>query len=84
MRKIAVVLFVLMITAAMTASAVGDKVRGEKGEGQTHQVQERNTDKGTPLFQDIVGHRRSRPWGGRRLPVGSCSGIGTLLFNVFC
>jgi hypothetical protein len=50
MKKIALILFILLITVAMSATAVGDKVRGEKGEGQTHQVQERNTDEGTPSY----------------------------------
>ena len=50
MKKITVLLIVLLVTGAMTATAVGDKVRGEKGQGQTHQFQERNTDQGTPAY----------------------------------
>jgi len=50
MKKILVILFVLLITAAMTASAGGDKVRGEKGTGEVNQEQVRNTEEGTPVF----------------------------------
>ena len=51
MKKILVILFVLLITVAMTASAGGDKVRGEKGAGEVWQEQIRNTDEGTPSFE---------------------------------
>jgi hypothetical protein len=50
MKKIVLILFVLLITAAMTASAEGDKKRGEKGTGEVWQEQVRNTEEGTPAF----------------------------------
>ena len=50
MKKIVFILFVLLITAAMTASAGGDKNRGEKGTGEVHQEQVRNTEECTPAF----------------------------------
>ena len=50
MKKVALLLFVLLVTVTVTATAAGDKVRGEKGEGQTRQMQERNTDQGTPAY----------------------------------
>lgn len=50
MKKILAILFVLLITAAMTASAGGDKVRGDRGTGEVHQEQVRNTEEGTPAF----------------------------------
>jgi hypothetical protein len=50
MKKIALILCVLLITIAATASAGGDKNRGERGTGDVHQVQVRNSEKGTPAF----------------------------------
>jgi len=50
MRKIVLILFILLITVAMSASAGGDKNRGEKGTGGVHQEQVRNTEEGTPAF----------------------------------
>jgi len=50
MKKIVLILFILLITVAMTASAGGDKNRGDKGKGSVHQVQVRNSEEGTPSF----------------------------------
>jgi hypothetical protein len=50
MKKIALILFILLITVAMTASAGGDKNRGKKGTGEVRQIQVRNTEEGTPAF----------------------------------
>jgi hypothetical protein len=50
MKKIALILFILLIIVAMTASAGGDKNRGKKGTGEVHQIQVRNTEEGTPAF----------------------------------
>ena len=50
MKKILVILIILLSTAAMTASAAGDKNRGEEGTGKVCQEQVRNTDEGTPAF----------------------------------
>jgi hypothetical protein len=50
MRKIVLILSILLITVAMTASAGGDKNRGEKGTGGVHQVQVRNSEEGSPAF----------------------------------
>jgi len=50
MRKIVLILFILLITVAMTASAGGDKNRGKKGAGTVQQEQVRNTEEGTPAF----------------------------------
>jgi hypothetical protein len=50
MKKIGLILFILLITVAMAASAGGDKVRGERGTGEVHQEQVRNTEEGTPAF----------------------------------
>ena len=50
MKRILSILFVLLITAATTASAGGDKVRGDRGTGAVHQEQVRNSEEGTPAF----------------------------------
>jgi hypothetical protein len=50
MKKTILILFILLIGAAMTVSAGGDKNRGDKGEGAVHQVQVRNSEEGTPAF----------------------------------
>jgi len=50
MRKISLILFILLITVTISASAGGDKNRGERGAGELHQEQLRNTDEGTPAF----------------------------------
>lgn len=48
MKKIMPILLILLITAAATASAGGDKVRGERGRGEVNQVQARHSEEGTP------------------------------------
>ena len=50
MKKIALILFVLLITVAVTSTAGGDKNRGDRGTGEVHQEQVRNKDEGTPAF----------------------------------
>jgi hypothetical protein len=50
MKKIGLILFILLATVAMTVSAGGDKNRGDRGTGEVHQEQVRNTDEGTPVF----------------------------------
>jgi len=50
MKKIVLILSILLITVAMTASAGGDKNRGERGTGEVNQVQVRDTEEGTPAF----------------------------------
>ena len=50
MKKILAILFVLLITVATTASAGGDKVRGDRGSGEVNQEQVRNTEEGSPAF----------------------------------
>jgi hypothetical protein len=50
MKKIVLILLVLLVTAAMTASAGGGKTRGDRGAGEVHQEQVRNTEEGRPAF----------------------------------
>ena len=50
MRKITLLLCILLATSAVTVSAAGGKNRGDRGTGEVHQEQVRNTEKGTPAF----------------------------------
>jgi hypothetical protein len=50
MKKLLPIALVLLITAAATTFAGGDKVRGERGKGEVNQVHVRHSEEGTPAY----------------------------------